>query len=709
MTPMRRGLDLFVILSLLLMPFAFAAHTAVVSADSVSVYETNSANLTLDIENDFASTSTINLVDVLTAGFSINEIIALIDWSVENNNSIKFSTSTAGISNWGSQKFGFGISAGNVDQDTTYDWTITTTDTNAESQANIIQLTILNDATPPEITATTPGPFNLGANELFSITANDPETGISGSELKVSNCDEIYNNETNTSAVEYETITLLCENGVCSSTQDLSSWDEGDVCFNFNVHNNGGETSNSGDLISIIDRTAPIVTLISPETDAFFDVTMVQLSFNAVDNYDTELECEVSIDGITNAMTANGDASYDAVFTDGIHTWSVSCTDEVDLVGTSEERTLTVDTLAPNITLTAPSIVDRGTNAVITVEITDAGVGVDTNSISAQLIDTLGNITDVEIVDGTITIPTTVETLPGIYTIIIDAADNLGHEAENAVQFRVRETFTITASINPNQIDASTENNTLYSTLTGTIAKDDGSIPTGMVSAVLIMSTEDLEINNETGAFTTQVQIPTENGAYIITATYVNGEDSFNATASIAVGPYCGNNVVDETEECDGSTDAVCSDYGFSLGTTSCTNTCTIDTSQCSNPPPSPGGGGGGGRRHSSVNVPFVTPAEPAIVDRPTTGGIIETPPVEETPKETEKNLASGDLITGSAVVEENTFGLGAAWAAVTDYVGGLNQTLLAALLILALLLYFFGWKKDKDEWDGYFNRYGHK
>ncbi len=49
----------------------------------------------------------------------------------------------------------------------------------------------------------------------------------------------------------------------------------------------------------------------------------------------------------------------------------------------------------------------------------------------------------------------------------------------------------------------------------------------------------------------------------------------------------CGNGIIEGDEQCDSSNfnEQTCSTFGYSLGTLSCTPSCTIDTSNCSNPP----------------------------------------------------------------------------------------------------------------------------
>ncbi|MBR9676608.1 hypothetical protein GOV04_00515 [Candidatus Woesearchaeota archaeon] len=66
---------------------------------------------------------------------------------------------------------------------------------------------------------------------------------------------------------------------------------------------------------------------------------------------------------------------------------------------------------------------------------------------------------------------------------------------------------------------------------------------------------------------------------------------------TIIEGPYCSNGVRDGTDQCDGTDFGpfTCSSYGFNTGSLTCTGSCTIDNSGCSNTGGGGGGGGGGG------------------------------------------------------------------------------------------------------------------
>lgn len=686
------------LLCIILIPAVFAAHSAAVTTTYVPIYETNPVNITINVQNSLFSAASINKVDIQKNGFTIISTVPLLGWAL--NNSI-FSTSTNAISNWGSQNFGFATTALNVNQDTTYNWTVITTDTSNGQQVNLLQLTVLNDNTPPILGTIQPGPFNLGKNnEAFSIAATDPQTGIANANLHLSNCDLIYNNVTNTSSTVYTTYPITCTNGVCSTTQDLSSWPEGDICYYFDVSNNGGGTALSANQTSIIDRTPPTVSLTSPLNNSFLNVTTVPLVFDANDNYDTNPACIISVNSATYVYNATaGSNSYNLPVNDGIYSWNVACTDEVALTGTSKTDVFTVDNQGPNITMTVPAINNRGAPVLINISITDAGSGVDQSSVVTQITDPNNNVTSVTISNNQISYATTTATQPGTYTIQITAKDNLGHQTTQSIQFRIRETYTITLTASPLQTDASTANSTKYINVSGTVTEDNGSTVTGAIDLIGMIGNQTLTLNQS--AFRATLQVPQSNGQYTIIASYVNGIDTFIATATIAVGPYCGNNIVDPGEQCDGSTTALCSQYGYSQGTTSCSASCTIDTSQCSNPPQGGSGGGGG----SSSNSVIITSAPAPVVQQPIIpvedlhSGIVA--PIQQQP--IQPTGTSGIL---EPINTTMTVGIGSSWAAFTNLKGGINIIALLAFLFIGILLYMLGWRRTKDEnWDQYIQR----
>jgi Dockerin type I domain len=76
--------------------------------------------------------------------------------------------------------------------------------------------------------------------------------------------------------------------------------------------------------------------------------------------------------------------------------------------------------------------------------------------------------------------------------------------------------------------------------------------------------------------------------------------------------PGCGDGEVQISEDCDGNNfnDATCSSNGFSGGSLSCTNACTVDTSSCTTGSSSGGVGGGSSNSNTiavtTANVVFI-------------------------------------------------------------------------------------------------------
>lgn len=64
-----------------------------------------------------------------------------------------------------------------------------------------------------------------------------------------------------------------------------------------------------------------------------------------------------------------------------------------------------------------------------------------------------------------------------------------------------------------------------------------------------------------------------------------NANCTFNTSACSTEAPYCGNNIKEVGEDCDGSDigSASCQLYGFDTGSIDCYENCTIDISDCSN------------------------------------------------------------------------------------------------------------------------------
>ncbi|GAH44446.1 unnamed protein product, partial [marine sediment metagenome] len=254
--------------------------------------------------------------------------------------------------------FQFDATAGLVSGNTSIDVEIITEGESGENTTDTIQIIIVNDNTPPSLSNTIPadgGWLREGiADQIISVDANDPETGILNGTFTYYDC------SVNVSNATVFIVGLNCENGVCNSTADLSMYVEGDsMCFNFTIYNNALEPAILSGTVGF-DGTPPAVTLISP-TDGTIGTGNMSFVFNATDNLAATLDCDLLFEGnVEDSTTANNGEATTLIFdvtnlTEGNHLWKIICEDGVGLEGESEERRVLTGT-GPVINFTINSV-----------------------------------------------------------------------------------------------------------------------------------------------------------------------------------------------------------------------------------------------------------------------------------------------------------------------------------------------------------------
>ncbi len=346
----QKGAILFTIF-LLAASIVLAAHSASVITDYSPIYETTSGNFSLTVSNGILSSNSINNVSAALNGFSLLSTIALVGWQPNSSgNVLSFLTSDHKISNWGSQTFGFQLKAGNVDQNTTVDWPVTSVDTAGAADVDTLQILILNDDTAPIISGIIPqnGSFikKGTSSQQFSLIAVDPETGVASVAGKYGLCSNLS-----------VSLSFTKTNDSYMTTSDLSSYDDSTVlCYEYDAQNNGGATAVINGMFTI-DGVPPVVTLIYPDNGIYMNNNSL-FSYSATDNLAPTISCAVSADNsefdsviINNGETAN--ASVDNL-SEGQHSWNASCTDLAGNKGVSETRSFTLDRTAPLINVTSP-------------------------------------------------------------------------------------------------------------------------------------------------------------------------------------------------------------------------------------------------------------------------------------------------------------------------------------------------------------------
>lgn len=146
---------------------------------------------------------------------------------------------------------------------------------------------------------------------------------------------------------------------------------------------------------TIGDVEAPVIILNAPANASNLSSASVMFNVTVTDNIDTSLNCNLTIDGITNqtnTSVVNGSNTlfYVSGFRDGSHSWNVTCTDDTPNSNTSTTRIFTVDTGKPlfNTLTTSPNSaddLDPNVNITILANVTDNTTAVNTVILQYKL------------------------------------------------------------------------------------------------------------------------------------------------------------------------------------------------------------------------------------------------------------------------------------------------------------------------------------
>jgi len=232
-----------------------------------------------------------------------------------------------------------------------------------------------------------------GAGEVFEATAIDV-TGCTGC---TNNGDGTVTVPDNAGAQTIIWTLQACTNSSLYSPENLLTYVlSGAGPYTFDAYT-GSIT------ISIQDPTAPSISLNFPGNNYNTTLTTINFNWTAIDNVDTNLTCNLTIDGIVNASniaSLNNTATNYSVsgFADRTHNWSVTCWDDTPNTNTSEIRTFTIDTTPPawSNNKTSPAsgtAYSSGANYQFNITWTDAGVGLDTIQFEHNFTGTPQNVT----------------------------------------------------------------------------------------------------------------------------------------------------------------------------------------------------------------------------------------------------------------------------------------------------------------------------
>lgn len=166
-----------------------------------------------------------------------------------------------------------------------------------------------------------------------------------------------------------------------NTTKNITGITDGTHYWNVTCIDDAGNRNTSQTWRFDSDTTAPAVTLVFPQNNAFVRNNPLDLNFTVSDAHDI-VNCSLYLDGSLNQTIFNVNKSINNNFTfinlqQGLHYWNVSCYDSFGFRGFSSNRNFTYDTTSPIIYLNITSgTIFNGTTPVLNYTAID---NIDTN------------------------------------------------------------------------------------------------------------------------------------------------------------------------------------------------------------------------------------------------------------------------------------------------------------------------------------------
>ena len=267
--------------------------------------------------------------------------------------------------------------------------------------------------------------------------------------------------------------------------------------------------------ISVADFSAPNVTLSSPRNNSYWNAVNMTFYFNTTENVQLK-NCTLIINGgewttkNTSDLIRNGRNNLTAVGMDeGVHNWSVICSDLSGNQGNSSVWWIGIDRTAPGITLNYPGPGDNFANTTVILNFT-ATDSIDQSLTCNLTLDGTINRSNFEAQNGTWTNVTVSGLTEGAHSWNVTCWDN-------ASNTNTSETRTFSTFISPRVVLVSPLNNSISNNATQMFyfnVSDD----TGLTNCSLMLNgatnttktTADL-VNNATNNFT----VASMNGTYL--------------------------------------------------------------------------------------------------------------------------------------------------------------------------------------------------
>ncbi len=308
---------------------------------------------------------------------------------------------------------------------------------------------------------------NLVVSDSRTVTIDSSNPAVTarsttypGSQTSATNGQTVTLNATVTDATTgVQTVTVNAQDLGCSSTLalnkqgsstsytntcQLSSATSGTKSLTVTATDFASNSNTTTTLSVVVDATNPSLTLNSPANSLIQSSSSLTFNITATDSTGIQ-NVSLYIDNIlnqTNTSGISGEYIFTKTIADGNHNWSVLVYDTVGNSNQSTTRSFTIDTIAPSLSITSPSISANLSVSTISILGTASDTNSDTIIINNSIFGSnVGSYTSWNFTNSTIA--------EGTYSVLITANDTAGN-----TQTATR-TFTIDRT-NPTVLSNST-------------------------------------------------------------------------------------------------------------------------------------------------------------------------------------------------------------------------------------------------------------
>jgi len=211
----------------------------------------------------------------------------------------------------------------------------------------------------------------IGTTQTIGLFANDPPFIVSlnaPSNNIYTNSTSITFNWTTTGGIasyfsnltinSIQNVTNIPTTNNTPTTQIVTDFIDG--IYNWSISSYNTTLSNSSTTRTFtVDTVTPIIILNSPANATLTNSTLINFNFTQTDTFSPTSSCSIYIDNIltaTNTTTLNATATiFPLSLSDGAHNWYLNCTDLAGNNNISETRIITINSVAPVISLESPT------------------------------------------------------------------------------------------------------------------------------------------------------------------------------------------------------------------------------------------------------------------------------------------------------------------------------------------------------------------